>query len=75
MVRLILSRGQTDGLKVNQVVGAIARGADIPGSALGRISIHHDHAYVDVPENFVDQVLSKGDSYRLGRRAMQIKRA
>ena len=75
MVRLILSRGQTDGLKVNQVVGAIARGADIPGSALGRISIHHDHAYVDVPESYVDQVLSKGDSYRLGRRVMQVKRA
>ncbi len=74
MVRLSLSRGSADGLMVSHVVGAISHQADIPGSVLGRITIHDSHSFVDVPEQFVDQVLAKAGTFRMGRRTMDIRR-
>ena len=57
MVRLSLNMGRKDGLRPNDVVGAIAAHARIPGSSIGKIRIQDTHALVDVPEEFVNQVL------------------
>jgi ATP-dependent RNA helicase DeaD len=75
MVRLSLSAGKTDGLRVNDVVGTIAFHADIPGSTIGAIHIQEAHTLVDVPEQFAQQVLAKTGSYRVRKKKLQVELA
>lgn len=64
MVRLSLDKGARHGLRPNDIVGAIAAHAKIPGSVLGKIHINEKQSFVDVPEGLVSQVLSKnGEVY------------
>ena len=72
MVRMSINRGKAFGIRPNDVVGTIAYHADIPGRSLGRISIHENYTLVDVPEQFVEQVLSKGDRYQIHRENVEI---
>ena len=57
MVRLSLNMGRKHGIHPNDIVGAIAAHARIPGSSIGKIHIQDEHALVDVPAELVDQVL------------------
>ena len=70
-VRLALDAGRDAGVLPGQVVSALARTADIPGKALGKILIHDRQTLVDVPENLVDQVLQSGE-YRFGKRLARV---
>ncbi len=75
MVRLSLSGGKTDGLRVNDVVGTIAFHADIPGSTIGAIHIQDDRTLVDVPEQFAKKVLSKTGSYQVRKKRLNVELA
>ncbi|MEZ4590099.1 MAG: DEAD/DEAH box helicase [Chloroflexota bacterium] len=75
MVRLSLSAGKVDGLRVNDVVGTIAFHADIPGSTLGAIHIQEDRTLVDVPQQYAEQVLAKTGNYRVRKKRLSIERA
>lgn len=75
MVRLLLSTGRSDGVRVNHVVGSLSHYADIPGHSLGKISIQQQHTLVDVPEKLVGRVLGNGDNYRIGNKAVTVQRA
>lgn len=75
MVRLSLSKGRAHGVRPNEVVSSIAYYANIPGSSIGRISIEDKHTLVDVPEQFVPQVLAKTGNYRIRRQPVTVERA
>jgi len=75
MVPVLLDTGRTDGIQPNHVLGTLSYHADIPGNALGRISIHKDHTLVDVPREFIGQVLAKTGSYRFGSHRINVERA
>ena len=75
MVRLNLDKGRSHGLRPSDVVGAIAHHADIPGKVIGAIHIQDQQTMVDVPEQFVDKVLSKNGTYRLRKEVMAVERA
>ncbi len=75
MVRLSLSTGKADGIRVNHVVGTLAHYANIPGDSIGKILIDKQHTFVDVPEKFVGQVLAKTGAYRIGKQTITVKRA
>ncbi len=75
MVRLSLSLGRTHGIRPNDVVGAIAFHADIPGKAIGAIHIRDQHTFVDVPEVHVGKVLAKGLSYQIRRQPFDVTRS
>jgi ATP-dependent RNA helicase DeaD len=74
MVRLSLSMGRAHGIRPNDVVGAIAFHADIPGNTIGKIFIEDQRTLVDVPENLVSQVLSKAGKYSLRRQPFTVER-
>lgn len=74
MVRLSLNAGKADGLQVNHVVGTLAYQADIPGNVIGKIRIQDQQTLVDVPEQFVSQVLAKTGSYRIGKQRIAVER-
>jgi len=75
MVRLLLSTGRDDGVRVNHIVGSLSHYADIPGQSLGKISIQKQRTLVDVPEKFAGRVLDKGAVYRIGRKTVAVRRA
>ncbi len=75
MVRLLLSTGRADGVRINHVVGSLSHYADIPGRSLGKISIQKQHTLVDVPEKLVGRVLGKGVNYRIGNKPVTVQRA
>ncbi len=72
MVRLHVNAGKEAGIRPNDIVGSIAYFADIPGRAIGAIQIEQDHTLVDVPEQFVKQVLAKKDDYQIRRQRIEI---
>ena len=75
MVRLSLSRGKADGLSPNHIVGSLSHHAGIPGHCIGRIRIKERTTFVDVPEQVVNQVLSRTAPYRIGNHRIAIERA
>ncbi len=75
MIRLSLNAGKAQGIRPNDVVGQIAYHADIPGHTIGAIKIHDHQTLVDVPEQYVDQVLAKNGSYRVRSQSLTIAAA
>lgn len=75
MVRLQLNAGKEQGVRPNDVVGTIAFHADIPGHSIGAIRIQPEYTWVDVPEQFVGQVLDKSGSYQIHRQTIEVERA
>jgi ATP-dependent RNA helicase DeaD len=59
MVRLFIDAGRTHGVRPNDVVGAIANEADVPGTAIGAIDIHDRFTFVEVPAQYQAQVLER----------------
>jgi ATP-dependent RNA helicase DeaD len=72
-VRLALDAGRDIGIRPGQVVSALARTADIPGKALGKILIEDRCTLVDVPQPLVDAVLAQSGDYRFGKRLARIE--
>ncbi len=67
--RLFLSIGERDGVRRGDLVGAITGEASIPGSQIGKITLHETYALVEVASAVADHVVERltGVSIR-GRR-------
>ncbi|RUA15611.1 MAG: RNA helicase [Clostridia bacterium] len=72
MVRLMIDMGREHGLRPNDVVGALAYHANIPGKTIGKILINDRHTLVDVRESVVGQVLAHAEPFRVGRRTFKV---
>ncbi|MEW5868858.1 MAG: DEAD/DEAH box helicase [Chloroflexota bacterium] len=75
MVRISLNMGRKHGVHPNDIVGAIAFHADIPGQVIGKILIQDKHSLVDVPEALVGQVLAKSGKVQIRRQKIALQRA
>jgi ATP-dependent RNA helicase DeaD len=75
MVRLSLDKGRQHGIRPNDIVGAIAAHAEIPGRVIGKIHIQDRMSYVDIPEEIVGQVLSKNGELSIRRLPVSLQKA
>lgn len=76
MVRMALDKGRRDGIRPGDVVGTIAYHANIPGKVIGAIHIQDQQTFVDIPEQFADQVLAGNGDYRLrSKDRLNVKKA
>jgi ATP-dependent RNA helicase DeaD len=75
MVPLKVDLGRKSGLRPGDVVSGIAHFSGIPGSVLGAIRIEQHHAIVDVPREYVEQVLDQGVNYKMCRQSVTLERA
>lgn len=57
MVRLFINAGKKSKIRAKDIVGAIANEAGIPGKTLGEITIFDEYTFVDVPNEFVRDIL------------------
>lgn len=58
MVRFFIEAGRRNGVRPGDIVGAIANEAGVPGRAIGAIDIYDHFAFVDVPGQYREQVLT-----------------
>ena len=58
MVRLFVNIGRNQGVRPQDMVGAIANEAGIPGRSIGAIDILDSYTYVDVPSDVSAQVVT-----------------
>jgi ATP-dependent RNA helicase DeaD len=72
MTRLFLSLGKTHGVMAKEIVGMLYREVGLPDGCLGRISLFPKHSLVDVPEQFVGQVIDRTKSSRLRGRPFRM---
>ena len=57
MIRLFINAGKKSKIRAKDIVGAIANEAGIPGKTLGEIAIFDEYTFVDVPNEFVRDIL------------------
>jgi len=72
MVRLKINKGKAHNIRPNDIVGQIAFHANIPGFAIGKIRIEDKTSFVDVPEEFVDQVIKHSGNYKIGKEKFSV---
>ncbi len=65
MVRCTLNAGRAQGVQPADIVGTIAFHANIPGDAIGKITIQDKVTLVDLPEKYVAQALAKNGKYKI----------
>jgi ATP-dependent RNA helicase DeaD len=73
MVRLFVDAGRATGVRPNDVVGAIANEAGVPGAAIGSIDIYDRFTLVEVPVEYQTQVLERMARTTLRGRPVQIR--
>jgi ATP-dependent RNA helicase DeaD len=65
MVRLFIDVGRSGRIGPSDVVGAIANEAGVPGRDIGAIDIHDRFTLVELPEEYVEQVLRRMKGSRI----------
>jgi len=75
MVRLFIDVGRSHGVRPNDIVGAIANEADIPGKSIGAIDIYDEFTFVDVPTQYKAQVLERMSHASIRSRATRVRLA
>jgi ATP-dependent RNA helicase DeaD len=73
MVRLFMDVGRRDNVSPSDIVGAIANEGDVPGKTIGAIDVHDRHTLVDVPSQYVDQVLANMKSTKIRSQQANIR--
>ena len=65
MVRLFVDVGRSHRISPADIVGAVANEGGVPGKAIGAIDIYDRFTFVDVPSEYVEQVLNQMGSTRV----------
>ena len=75
MVRLTLDAGKASGARPGHVVSTLSHFGDIPGGAIGKITIENRPTLVDVPADLVDKLLAQSGNYKIKNQRVQLARA
>ena len=74
-VRLFIAAGRQDGVRPADIVGAICNEAGVPGREIGSIDIYDAFTFVDVPEQYREQVLKSMSRVRIRNRPANLRLA
>jgi len=75
MVRLFLGVGRNHRVGPADVVGAVANEGNVPGKAIGAIDVYDRFTLVDIPSEFVNQVLQGMSNTRIRSQKANIRLA
>jgi ATP-dependent RNA helicase DeaD len=73
MVRLFIDAGRKSGVRPADIVGAIANEADVPGDVIGAIDIYDRFSFVEIPKQYLGQVLERMDGTTIRSRDARIR--
>ncbi len=75
MLRLFIDAGRAGGVRPADLVGAIANEAHLPGKVIGAIDIYDDFSFVDIPAEYLNQVLAAMAGATIRNRVVMVRRA
>jgi ATP-dependent RNA helicase DeaD len=75
IARLFMTVGRKDNITVPDIVKAIATGAHIPGSRIGKIDVHDAFTFVEVPADMADMVIRSLDDVVVRGRRVKVSQA
>jgi ATP-dependent RNA helicase DeaD len=58
-VKLFISKGSRAGIRVNDIVGAIANECGIPGREIGPVTVHGGFSFAEIPARYQRRVVEK----------------
>jgi hypothetical protein len=73
MVKLFFNVGRNQRISPSDIVGAIANEAKVPGKAIGAIDVNDTFTLVDVPKEFIPQILSKMRNTKIRSKTANIR--
>lgn len=71
-VKLFVSVGKRDGLRVGDLLGAITGEADVPGDAVGKIDLEESHSLVEVHDDVARKVIGALNGTTIKGRAVRV---
>lgn len=75
MVRLFLNVGAMDKIQPKNIVQGIASLSNIPGKLIGSIDIHKNFSFVELPKEYVEEVMSAMHNFTHNGRKVSIEKA
>ncbi|MBI4690915.1 MAG: DEAD/DEAH box helicase [Nitrospirae bacterium] len=75
LVRLFITIGRKDKIKVADIIKSISAEAGIPAKKIGNISIFDKFSFVEVPEDLAERVVSAINDIMLHGRRIKVQRA
>jgi ATP-dependent RNA helicase DeaD len=75
MARLFITIGKKDKVKPNDIVGAVAGETGIPGRVIGHIDIYEEFTFVDVPKDYVKEIITGMKNKKIKGKKINIERA
>lgn len=75
MVRLFMTIGKKDSIKVTDLVKSIASEADIPHRKIGNIRVLDKFSFVEVPEEIADRVIQSVDHILMKGKRIKVEKA
>ena len=73
MVRLFLDVGRNHNIGPGDIVGAIANEGNVPGKAIGAIDVYDRFTLVDIPAEFVQQVVEGMGNTRIRKQKANVR--
>ena len=58
MVKLFLTVGKKDKIKVKDIIGAIASKTSISGNDIGKVILLDSYSFIEVPSEYVEEVIN-----------------
>jgi len=58
-VKLFINKGSRSGIRVNDIVGAIANECNIPGREIGPVTVHGGFSFAEIPARYQRRVVEK----------------
>ncbi len=75
MTRLFMNVGTMDNIQAKNIVQGIASKTSLSGKLLGAIDIHKQFTFIEVPEEYADQVMESMRDFSFKGRMISIERA
>jgi len=75
MARLFIAAGRSSGVRPADIVGAIANEAGVPGREIGSIDIYDAFTFVDVPDQYREQILQSMTRVRIRNQPANLRLA
>ena len=73
MIRLFINAGKKNKIRAKDIVGAIANETGVPGKVLGEIDLFDDYTFVDVPKNYIKDILAGMKNAKIKNKRIHIE--
>ncbi|GFI62316.1 ATP-dependent RNA helicase DeaD [Clostridiales bacterium] len=74
-VRLFVNAGKKNKIRAKDIVGAFAGEAGIPGKLIGHVDIYDDYTFVDVPAEYVKDIIYSMKNNKIKGKKVNIEMA